>query len=206
MNITYAITVCNEYVEIQRLMSFLLLHKRQQDNIVVLYDEANGDPEVEEYLRAHSLNGEFAWHKAKFQNHFADWKNRLSSLCNGDYIFQIDADEVPHEKLIEVLPDILEANSVEVIRVPRVNMVEGLTESHIAKWGWNVDAEKRINWQDYQWRIWKNIPSIKWINKVHEQLSGFNSYSHFPDAVEMSLYHPKTIERQEKQNKYYDTI
>ena len=208
MNITYAITVCNEFVEIQRLVSFLLLHKRKQDNIVVLYDEANGDPEVEEFLRTHSLNGEFAWHKAKFQNHFADWKNRLSSLCNGDYIFQIDADEVPHEKLIEVLPDILEANggNVEVIRVPRVNTVEGLTESHIAKWGWNVDSEKRINWPDYQWRIWKNIPSIKWINKVHEQLSGFISYSHFPDAVEMSLYHPKTIERQEKQNNYYDTL
>ena len=206
MNITYAITVCNEFVEIQRLMSFLLLHKRYQDNIVVLYDEANGDPEVEEYLRAHSLNGEFAWHKAKFQNHFADWKNRLSSLCNGDYIFQIDADEVPHEKLIEVLPDILEANSVEVIRVPRVNTVEGLTELHIAKWGWNLDSENRINWPDYQWRIWKNIPTIKWINKVHEQLSGFNSYSHFPDAVEMSLYHSKTIERQERQNNYYNTL
>ena len=208
MNITYAITVCNEFIEIQRLVSFLLLHKRQQDNIVVLYDEANGDPEVEEYLRTHSINGEFSWHKAKFQNHFAEWKNRLSSLCNGDYIFQIDADEVPHETLMKALPDILEANGgdVEVIRVPRVNTVEGLTESHIAKWGWNVDNEKRINWPDYQWRIWKNIPTIKWINKVHEQLSGFNSYSHLPDAVEMSLYHPKTIERQERQNNYYDTL
>ena len=123
MNITYAITVCNEFVEIQRLMSFLLLHKRYQDNIVVLYDEANGDPEVEEYLRTHSLNGEFAWHKAKFQNHFAEWKNRLSSLCNGDYIFQIDADEVPHEKLIEVLPDVLEGNDVEVKRTLNVEFL-----------------------------------------------------------------------------------
>ena len=206
MRITYAVTVCNEFIEIQRLVNFLLQHKRIEDNIVILYDEVNGDPAIEQYLRSHSLNGAFSWHKAKFENHFADWKNKLSSLCNGDYIFQIDADELPHETLMKVLPEILEGNDVEVIKVPRVNTVEGLTESHIAKWGWNVDAEKRINWPDYQWRIWKNIPNIKWINKVHEQLIGFDSYSHLPDIVEMSLYHPKTIERQEKQNNYYNTL
>ena len=206
MKITYAVTVCNEFIEIQRLVNFLLQHKRVQDNIVILYDEVNGDPAIEQYLRSHSINGAFAWHKAKFENHFADWKNKLSSLCNGDYIFQIDADEVPHETLMEVLPDILKGNNIEVIRVPRVNTVEGLTESHITKWGWNVDAEKRINWPDYQWRIWKNIPAIKWTNKVHEQLTGFSSYSNLPDVVEMSLYHPKTIERQEKQNNYYNTL
>lgn len=206
MRITYAVTVCNEFIEIQRLVNFLLQHKRVQDNIVILYDEVNGDPAIEQYLRSHSINGAFAWHKATFENHFADWKNKLSSLCNGDYIFQIDADEVPHETLMEVLPDILKGNNIEVIRVPRVNTVEGLTESHITKWGWNVDAEKRINWPDYQWRIWKNIPAIKWINKVHEQLTGFNSYSNLPDVVEMSLYHPKTIERQERQNNYYNTL
>ena len=70
MKLTYAITVCNEFVEIQRLVSFLLQHKRLQDNIVVLYDEANGDPAVEEYLRAQSLNEEFVWFGAKFDNHF----------------------------------------------------------------------------------------------------------------------------------------
>ena len=206
MRITYAVTVCNEFIEIQRLVNFLLQHKRIEDNIVILYDEVNGDPAIEQYLRSHSLNGAFSWHKGKFENHFADWKNKLSSLCNGDYIFQIDADEVPQETLMKVLPEILEGNDVEVIKVPRVNTVEGLTESHIAKWGWNVDAEKRINWPDYQWRIWKNIPNIKWINKVHEHLSGFDSYSHLPDIVEMSLYHPKTIERQETQNNYYNTL
>jgi hypothetical protein len=206
MRITYAVTVCNEFIEIQRLVNFLLQHKRIEDNIVILYDEVNGDPAIEQYLRSHSLNGAFSWHKGKFENHFADWKNKLSSLCNGDYIFQIDADEIPHETLMEVLPDILKGNNIEVIRVPRVNTVEGLTESHITQWGWNVDAEKRINWPDYQWRIWKNIPAINWINKVHEQLTGFSSYSNLPDVVEMSLYHPKTIERQEKQNNYYETL
>ena len=208
MKITYAVTVCNEFVEIQRLVNFLLQHKRVQDNIVILYDEVNGDPAIEQYLRSHSVTALFSWHKGKFENHFADWKNKLSSLCTGDYIFQIDADEIPHEKLIETLPYVLEEGNgdIEVIQVPRVNTVDGLTESHIKQWGWNVDNEKRINWPDYQWRIWKNIPEIKWINKVHERLDGFKVWSYLPEMVEFALYHPKTIERQEKQNNYYNTL
>ena len=100
MKISYAITVCNEFLEIQRLIAFLLNNKRPQDNIVILYDELNGDKEIENFLRSHSINGEFAWHKGNFDRHFADWKNKLTSFCTGDYIFQIDADEIPHEKLI----------------------------------------------------------------------------------------------------------
>ena len=207
MKISYAITVCNEFVEIQNLINFLLKHKRTEDEIIVLYDFKNGDEGVEEFLRSHSVNGEFVWAPGRFKNHFADWKNYLTSLCNGDYIFQIDADEIPHEILIEQLPTILETNPEnEVYLVPRVNTVTGLTKEHIIKWRWNVDEEERINWPDYQWRIWKNIKSIKWKNKVHEVLEGFKTYAHLPSLPELALYHPKTIERQEKQNAYYDTL
>lgn len=207
MKITYAITVCNEFLEIQRLVTFLLKQKRQQDNIVILFDETTGDPEIEVFLRAHSVNGEFAWHKDKFQGHFADWKNKLTSLCTGDFIFQIDADEMPCTPIIESLPGILESNpEVDVYLVPRVNTVEGLTEEHIAKWRWDVNSEGWVNWPDFQWRIYKNSSNIKWKNKVHEVLEGFKQYAHLPMEEDYSLYHPKTIERQIKQNQYYDTL
>ena len=140
MKISYAITVCNEFVEIQNLVSFLLENKRTEDEIVILYDSNNGDEAIEEYLRAKSVNSEFAWHKGEFDNHFANWKNKLKDLCNGDYIFQIDADEIPHKLLIENLPTILKDNpGNEVYLVPRVNTVEGLTQEHIDKWRWNVN-------------------------------------------------------------------
>jgi len=207
MKISYAITVCNEFVEIQRLVSFLLENKRREDEIVILYDSKNGDKEVENYLRSHSVNGGYAWHKAEFDNHFADWKNRLTELCSGDYIFQIDADEIPHKTLIDNLPILLDSNpDNEVYLVPRVNTVEGLTQEHITKWRWNIDDEGRVNWPDYQWRIWKNKPEIKWINKVHEKLEGFKTYAPLPAFHDLALQHPKTIERQERQNAYYDTL
>jgi hypothetical protein len=39
MKISYAITVCDELEEIKRLVSFLLSNKREQDEIVILFDE-----------------------------------------------------------------------------------------------------------------------------------------------------------------------
>lgn len=207
MKITYAVTVCNEFIEIQRLIRFLLENKRIQDDIVVLYDAKNGDSEIESFLRANSINGEFSWHKAEFQGHFANWKNKLTSFCDGDYIFQIDADELPTKTLIQYLPDVIHANSqVETILVPRVNTVDGLDQDHMQQWGWNVNEHGWINWPDYQWRIWKNKPEIKWINKVHERLDGFLSYASIPADESLALRHPKTIERQIKQNEYYNSL
>ena len=123
MKISYAITVCNEFVEIQKLVNFLLKNKRPEDEIVVLYDINNGHEGVEQYLRAKSVNCEIAWMPGEFDGHFANWKNKLNSFCSGDYIFQIDADEVPSLSLLQYLPAILDSNDVDVLRVPRVNTV-----------------------------------------------------------------------------------
>ena len=208
MKISYAITVCNEYEEIQKLVTFLKENKRIQDEVIILYDQKNGDERVAEWLTKMNIypNIQF-WRGLDFNGHFADWKNKLTEYCSGDYIFQIDADEIPHKYLIDALPGILEGNEdLEVLLVPRVNTVEGLTMEHIKKWGWAVDIKGRVNWPDYQWRIWKNKPEIKWVNKVHERLEGFKTYAPLPAEQSLSLYHPKDIARQEKQNSYYETL
>jgi hypothetical protein len=207
MRISYAITVCNEFEEIQRLINFLLEKKRFEDEIVVLYDINNGHEGIEQFLRSKSINGEFAWIPGEFNGHFADWKNKLTSMCSGDWIFQIDADEIPHESLIQYLPEIILSNPEnEVIRVPRVNTVYGLTEEYERKWGWRVNNDGWVNWPDFQWRIWKNHPKIKWVNKVHEVLEGYDTWSNLHEVEEFALYHPKDIERQIKQNNYYNTL
>ena len=206
MTITYAITVCNEFIEIQRLLTFLLKNKRVEDTIVVLYDSKNGNPEIESYLRNLSEHNNFAWHKAEFQGHFADWKNHLTSLCDGDYIFQIDADEMIDEYVCRLLPQVLEANQVDVIRVPRINIVEGMNQDHMQQWGWAVNEHGWINFPDYQWRVYRNTTEIRWENKVHEVLTGYATISHLPTDKEWCLLHPKTIEKQIKQNTYYDTL
>jgi hypothetical protein len=207
MKISYAITVCNELEEIKRLISFLHQHKRPEDEICVLLDKPKASQELLYQLSVYSSEGFIILTESEFKGHFADWKNQLMDLCSGDYIFQIDADEIPNEYLIQSLPEILETNSsVEAYVVPRVNTVEGLTPEHIAKWGWNVNEKGWVNWPDHQWRIYKNSPDIKWKNKVHEVIEGYKTMAQLPAYEDLALYHPKTIERQEKQNNYYNTL
>jgi len=215
MKISYAITVCNEFVEIQRLITFLLKNKRPQDEIVVQMDLSKDDikdqPEdknqVFAYLMKHNTQGNIRVIFYTLNNNFSEFKNNLTQECKGDYIFQIDADEIPCTPILETLPLLLEQNpDVEVYLVPRVNTVEGLTDAHIQKWRWNVNSEGWVNWPDYQCRIYKNTPSIKWKNKVHEVLEGFTQYAHLPMEEDYSLYHPKTINKQVKQNNYYNTL
>ena len=205
--ISYAITGCNEFVEIQKLVNLSRKNKRQQDEIVILYDQKNGDEEIANWLTKQSKYPNVQFWRGFFEGHFADWKNKLKDYCEGDYIFQIDADELPNKALIDNLPAILESNpNVDVYLVPRVNTVEGLTIDHQLKWRWNVNEKGWVNWPDFQWRIWKNKPEIKWINKVHERLDGHREFATLPAEEVYALYHPKDIKRQEKQNEYYESL
>ena len=206
-SISYAVTVCNEIDELAQLLNFLQLHIREEDEIVIQYDEASVTKDVADYLNL--INVMHSNHKVvgfSLNNDFASFKNNLKSHCSKDYIFQIDADEIPHEYLIEILGEVLDSNNVDIVFVPRINTVEGLTQSHIEKWGWNVNETQWVNFPDYQTRIYKNTDDVTWMGKVHETITGYNTFSNFPAEEQFCLYHHKQIERQEKQNSFYATI
>jgi hypothetical protein len=207
-SISYAITACNEHVELERLLDLLNEHIRPEDEIMLQLDSTATD-EVKQVALKYNVGTKYDYHRVWYglNNDFASYKNHLSGICSRDAIFQIDADEYPHPELILNLPNILEANpEIDVFLTPRINTVEGLTDTHIKQWGWNVTGDGRVNFPDYQWRIWRNHKDIKWVNKVHERLTGFNQYTTLPPIDECCLYHPKEIVRQEKQNAYYNTI
>ena len=208
MKISYAITVVNEIKEIQTLLPLLIENKREVDEIVVQYDNQKVTVEVLEYLNdltfdkkidktiGYPLNGDFG-----------TYKQHLTQNCTGDWIFQLDADETIDPILIQGLSNILEGNdTIEMFFIPRINIVNGLTESHIKKWRWNVNEKGWVNFPDVQGRLYQNKQSIFWAGKVHEQLQGFESYTIFPQDELYCIKHIKDIERQERQNNFYDTI
>ena len=205
--ISYAITACNEHVELERLLAQLQEHINPEDEIVVQLD-LNHTDEVKAVADKYNVMGsKCEYHRIIFglNGDFASFKNNLKSHCTRDYIFQIDADEYLSENLIIYLRSILDLNpEIELFAVPRINTVEGLTQEHIKKWGWSINQDEWVNYPDHQTRIFKNIPEIKWINKVHERLSGWKTLANLPKGYD--LIHPKTIEKQEKQNNFYDTI
>ena len=206
MKISFAITVCNELEEIKRLVPFLLENKRNQDEIVILYDEKNGNPEILDFLLPYNkLPNVQTWRGLDFNNNFADWKNKLSEYCTGDFIYQLDADEMISEYMVKNINVFIGMNpDVDLYVVPRINTVKGITQEHIDKWNWRVDERGWVNFPDYQGRVYRS--DLKWSGKVHERIIGFKKYSLLPEDFVYCIQHYKTIERQEKQNNYYDTL
>lgn len=219
MKISYAITVCNEREEIERLVSYLLENKREEDEIVVQMDldPSKGTPgqsygledenkkSVLGYIMQQQERGHIKVILSPLHNDFAQFKNKLNSNCSGDYIFQIDADEIPNYALIDHINVVLDQKP-DLVQVPRINTVDGITPEHVKKWGWRINEDGWVNWPDYQSRLYRNDPSIKWQGKVHEQIVGHGSYATLPAQPEWALRHPKTIDRQERQNDFYEGI
>jgi glycosyltransferase involved in cell wall biosynthesis len=201
--ISFAITVHNEHEELDKLLQQLVKNIREEDEIVVQMDITATD-EVKAVVNNYKLTNYFH----PLNKDFATFKNNLKSLCTKDWIFFIDADETLNYYFSKNIHEFLELNKgiVDLIAVPRVNKVNGLTQAHIDKWRWFVDDNGWINWPDYQTRICANKPEIQWINKVHERLTGFKTSAQLPALEEWSLTHIKDIDRQEKQNKFYETI
>ena len=207
MKISYAITVCNELKEITELTNFLQSRIEEEDEIIIQYDTNGVTKEVLDFLTIFGeINKQTKIVSFPLNKDFATFKNNLKKNCSGDYIFQIDADEIPTEYLMQNIKTILESNNVDIVFVPRVNTVNGLTEAHIQGWGWRVNEKRWVNFPDYQTRIYKNTTDVEWFGKVHERISGYNTFANFPAEERFSLYHHKQIERQEKQNNFYNNI
>ena len=220
MKISYGITVYNEHIELDNLLHHLSNHIRDEDEVVVTRDISKvGDKNIiqddfyalEKVLEKYEYHDYFKPNQLKvttfeFNKDFSALKNYTKENCSGDYIFHIDADEIPNEILLKQLPQILEINDADLIWVPRVNIVNGITNWHLHHWHWRQTEQGWINFPDYQARIFRNQKHIKWIKEVHEIIDGAKTYAHLPPQEELTLKHEKEIARQEQQNRLYDTI
>ena len=206
MKISYSILTHNETDSLEKLLQFLVKHKDEEDEIVILDDYSNNE-RTKEILDIMTSMYEMTFEQRNLLKDYAGQKNYLTGMCKGDYIINIDADEIPHEFLIENIKGILEANpTIDLYWVPRVNTVDGITQEHINKWSWQVNEKGWVNFPDYQGRIWKNRQNIRWERPVHEVLTGYKEHTFLPAEEQFSFYHPKEIKRQEEQNKFYEGI
>lgn len=210
MSITYAITAADESVEFKKLYETIRIHKRNEDNIIVLVDE-NKSPkgsEFNNFLQDLHKSRQIKLISGNFNNHFSEWKNKLRNHpLTKEYIFFLDADELPNPQMLEDLPIIFELNpTVDVIGVPRANYVTGITPEYIKQVGWRIDVKNRINYPDYQYRIMRNKPGVEWGGKLHETIIGYNIRTELPIGGEFDLLHVKTFEKQQNQNNFYNTL
>ena len=194
MKISYSILTHNETKTLEKLLQSLITYKQPQDEIVVL-DDYSDDEKTKAILDYYTSAEDVICEQRNLVGDYGTQKNYLKGMCSGDYSFNLDADEMVSHWFMKDIHDILEGNEVDLIYVPRINTVEGITEQHVRGWGWSINEKGWINYPDWQGRIFRNRPNIRWEKPVHEQLTGFQTYAHLPMEQKYSIVHPKTIER-----------
>ena len=203
MTITYGITVHNEWEELQKLLEVINKNIDKEDEIVVCVD--GDDEKVEAVLGEYISENKAVVYKRKLNGDFSAQKNSVIEKASGDYIFHIDADEYPHNFLLLQLKKIIQMNEeVDLIWIPRVNTIDGMTQEDVQKWGWQLTEKDWVNYPDYQARVFRRSESIRWTRPLHEYITGVKTYAHLPPQEVLSLYHPKTIEKQTQQNMFYN--
>ena len=203
MKISYAILTHNEGEYIAELLTLLTTYKRDIDEIVVVDDYSTD--ERTKFI----LNDLKDLIKLEYRTFDGDHtqKNYLNSLCSGDYILQLDADELVRPEFLEMLPELLEENNeTDLFIMPRINTVEGLTQEYIQKWRWNVNEKGWVNFPDWQMRLYRNCDWVKWDGLLHSKIEGHKTYVFLPAEELFCIIHQKQLARQVEQNNLYDKI
>ena len=224
-SICYCITLHDEFYEYGRLIYSIKPYLRDCDHIFTLWDVKDFDETYSDYERvASNMFGDIKnmtiYKNSSFNRDFSYWKNLLndaaSSVSRSEVFFNLDADEYPTKNMLEWIRLFMDMRDdagnliTDAIKVPRCNIVDGINEQHLSKWGWAKDQHQRINWPDYQTRIYVNSPKIKWVGSVHEQLTGYKSWASIEANYDFNsqpmLMHVKNIHKQIKQNNLYEQI
>ena len=214
MKISYLVTCKNETLELLQLIEKLKTHidfVTPNDEVVILDDFSNNEDTKKILAKAKSYGFTVVQHS--LNKNFSEHKNYGSKRCVGDYIVQLDADEYLYPVLLSNMHELLESNpTVELYRVPRVNIVRGATDNDARNWGWHMMKLPEfgdlpiINWShgDYQSRIYKNSLRIQWHKPLHETIMGASIVADLPKEVDYAIIHDKTIDRQRSQNEFYN--
>ena len=199
MLITYAVMVCDEYRELNTLLHFL---KRVVMNgeVIILVDSSKKCPERDLVLQKFP---EYTVYNRDFDGDFSAHRNFLCDQASGEYIFMLDADEVPTETLMDKLDEVT-GQGADIIYVPRINICLGQTREWLKTHQFTTNEIGWINWPDYQGRIVKS--HIRWQGKVHEKPEGSDKRIMVKGEPWLALLHVKTVEKQDKQNILYKDL
>jgi glycosyltransferase involved in cell wall biosynthesis len=140
----------------------------------------------------HELNNDFASHR-----NFA-----INKMNDGDWIIMIDGDEVVDDKFIARLDQFLDHNPLtDAVALARINTYGD--EFVIPPVDW--DKPTGDQYPDYQVRVFKKTPHVKYEGLVHEQLTNYNVRSN-TELRELTILHHKSYEKHQKSNDYYEVL
>ena len=200
MKISYAICVCNEHSELNSLLSFLSRVADNEDEINILVDSGKVTDEVRAVLK--KFEKRIVVNERKFCGNFSKHRNYHITKCKGEYIFVLDADEIPQEALVKNIRNF----DSDILYVPRMNIIPGYTEEWCKRMKFSVNEVGWINWPDYQGRYFRNNGKILWSLGLHERLIGSDKVAQLQAIPQLALWHVKSVEKQDKQDAFYSNL
>lgn len=209
--ISFLVTCKNEGHQLKELIDVLIKHI--DNNEIIILNDFSSDETTRDLLNiyrnlSNQINIKVYDHD--LNNNYSEHKNYGKDLCRGEYIFQIDADELPSNLLLENITDILKLNpDIDLFWIPRINDFRGVNQQNAVQWGWRLtpyEDRNIVNWPDPQGRIFKNVNYMRWERRLHEKIEGVTSFSYLPNAFEYALHHNKTIEKQIATNIKYNQL
>jgi len=203
MKLSYAICVCTEARELNDLLAFLKRVKDDEDEINILLDASKVTEDVRKVLSKY--DGLIVSERA-FCGNFSEHRNYHASQCTGDYIFVIDADEIPRETLIKNIKRVITDTNAELLYIPRINICPGYTQKWLDKHSFKVNEVGWINWPDYQGRYFKNNGKITWSLGLHERLVGSEKIAQLQSDPQLAIWHIKSVQKQDKQDTFYTNL
>jgi hypothetical protein len=202
MKLTYTIQVCNESRELYSLLNFLTRVIDEEDEVNVVVDIDHTTEKVELVLE--HFGGRVNIFKRPFDNFHTNAQFHIEK-ATGDYIFGIDADELPQEPLIKNIKKIIEETGAEIIAVPRINIHPDITEEDAKAFGFNLNEVGFINWPDFQTRVHKKCDHVRWTEELHTKLSGSDKMAAVKPLPSLALWHIKSMDKQKSRWKKDDT-
>ena len=194
MKLSYAITVCNESRDLFSLVSFLLKVKDDEDEINILIDTKHVTENVKNVIK--HFGNKVVTCERDFDGNFSEHRNFHLSKCSGDYIFIIDPDEMPKEKLIKGIKKAVKDSGADLIMIPRINIHPGFTQEFLEKSTFKTNELDWVNWPDYICRVFPNKPSIKYCNDLHEVIVGYEKRVCLQADPSIAIWHIKSVEKQ----------
>ena len=204
MKLSYAICVCSEHKELYSLLNFLVKNKDPEDEINILVDSKKTTDAVRSVIK--HFKEHVVENQREFDGDFSAHRNYQNSTCTGDYIFTIDADEIPQEILIKGIKKAIVDTGSDLFYIPRINICPGYTHEWLKKCNFVTNQNGWINWPDWQGRIFKNDPEISWGNKLHEKIQGAKNPVQLNADPNVALWHIKTVEKQDSQDHFYKEL
>ncbi len=130
-----------------------------------------------------------------FENDFAAQRNAVETFAHSDWVFHMDADEIPSLGLLSGLRSLVNGHDeagFDCVGIPRLNFIGGVLQPGPGHRG-----------LDFQYRLKRK--GLPWVGRVHEEVHGRTSVElqlvqgHF-------LIHDKAQERHAARNELYDAI